>query len=278
MRYLWANETSRRLGWGLLVMVLATSGSQARGQFPGNNLPTPYPGKTAQAGLHRIHSADSPPGVLGQARLQRWGAVGGYFQPVAFYGPESTAFSMAVDGHFLPPTASPPLRTGLLVGAVYRFQVTSIPGHEGEELFPTVELLDRTYPPHHLAARHPIPIHLELDDLREALGGRLVTRVVYLEDTATALPIESTASRPQTLDVPANQDPLHVADSLGKPVAIIRIGSVTPPPEAALLPRFFFGFPPWMAIDADPSTADTPTANAPTANVPTVATAPHSTR
>lgn len=249
--------TRRQLTFALWVMVAAVQSTHVEAQFPGGGLPRPGGAamsgapSSAAAGLHRIHSADSLPGEVGGARLQRWGAVAGYYQPVAFRGPGTTAFSLGVDGVFQPPMPSKtPLHAGLLVGGVYRFRITSIPGFEGEELFPTVEVIDRTYPPHHLAVRHPIPINLELDDLRDALSGRMVTRVVYLEDPMSAIPLDTTPESGITLDVPPYQDPLHVADTLGKPVAIIRIGSVTPPTHESLMPTFFFGYPPWVRIDS----------------------------
>ena len=240
------------------AMIVAITVNEGFAQFPGGGLPRPggsaIAGSAAggsAAGIHRVHTADSLPGTLGGARLQRWGAVGGYFQPVLFRGPESTAFAMAVDGVFQPASDSrAPLHAGLLVGAVYRFKITSIPGYEGEELFPTVEVIDRTYPPHHLAVRHPIPIQLELDDLRDALSGRMVTRVIYLEDPTSAIPVDTNDKLPLTVDIPAYQDPLHVADTLGKPVAILRIGSVGPPTHDSLMPQFFFGYPAWVRIDS----------------------------
>jgi hypothetical protein len=242
-----------------LTTLAAGSASDAFAQYGSLELPAPA---GSLGNIHRIFSADSPPGVVGAARLQRWGAVGGYYQPVAFRGPESTAFSLAVNGVFNPPVDSQsPLHAGLLIGAVYRFKITSIPGYEGEELFPTVEVIDRTYPPHHLAARYPIPINLELADLIDAMAGRLVTRVIYLEDPTTAIPLATTPESAQALDIPSNQDPLHVADSLGKPVAIVRLGSLGPPSHEALLPQFFFGFPPWVLIHAQPD--DAPVMNDP---------------
>ncbi len=254
MRLDWATPTRRAMLVLMAALTAAVSAVDACGQFPSGQLPAPG---GSPAGIHRIYTADSPPGVVGAARLQRWGAVGGYFQPVAFRGPDSTAFSMAVDGSFqVPVDSQTPLHAGLLIGAVYRFKVTSIPGHEGEELFPTVEVIDRTYPPHHLAARYPIPINLELDDLLAALAGQLVTRVIYLEDPTAAIPVSTTPESSRALDVPAHQDPLHVADTLGKPVAIVRLGSVTPPSHEALMPQFFFGYPSWVAMHAPPE-ADT---------------------
>lgn len=231
-----------------ISLVLSLISTDVRAQLPTN---LPAPGGNP-AGIHRVLSADSPPGVVGAARVQRVGAIAGYFQPVVFRGPGSTSFSLAIDGAFQPPnTPDKPLHAGLLVGGVYRFRVTSIPGFEGEELFPTLEVIDRTYPPHHLALRHPIPIELDVDDLRDALAGQLVTRVIYLEDRATALPIEKRPEQPMTLDIPAYQDPLAVADSLGRPVAILRIGSLLPPTHASLMPQFFFGYPAWISIPAE---------------------------
>lgn len=242
----------------LAIVLLALSPGASPAQYQAGQLPAPG---GSPGGLHRIHSADSPPGALGMARLQRWGAVGGYYQPVAFHGPRSTAFSMVIDGRFGPAVAPPAtLRAGLLIGQVYRFKITSIPGYEGEELFPTVELIDRTYPPHHLAARHPIPIVFEQDDLVDALAGRMVTRVIYLEDPTAAVPLEQTPETSRALDIPADQDPLGVADSLGRAVAIVRLGSVAPPTQPALLPQFFFGFPPWVHIPAEAVQQDRPDA------------------
>jgi len=235
-------------GFAGISLVLSLISAEVWAQLP-TDLPAPGGNPS---GIHRILSADSPPGVVGAARLQRVGAVAGYFQPVVFRGPGSTSFSLAIDGAFqLPNDPDKPLHAGLLVGGVYRFRITSIPGYEGEELFPTLEVIDRTYPPHHLAVRHPIPIELELDDLRDALAGQLVTRVIYLEDRSSALPIEKRPEMPMTLDIPAYQDPLAVADSLGRPVAILRIGSVLPPTHDSLMPHFFFGYPAWVFIPAE---------------------------
>ncbi len=230
----------------LLAIVIALAASSlANAQSLGRGLPAPA-GKPGN--IHRLYSGDMPPGIVGSARLQRWGFSGGYFQPVALGGPQSAQFSLASDGGFLPPTSGR-LHAGLLIGAVYRFRISSIPGFEGEELYPTVEVIDRTYPPGHLANRFAIPINLDQEDLEDALAGRFVTRVVYLEDPTQAVPIAETPQSSRALDIPANQDALAVADTLGKPVAIVRIGSVTPPTSDVLLPQFFFGYPPWNPIE-----------------------------
>lgn len=174
------------------------------------------------------------------------GPIHGYFQPVAFDGPEGTRFSLAQSGAFQP--AKDRLMAGLLIGQVYRFKITGIPGAAGAELFPTVELIDRTYPPPGMATSYPIPLNLDADDLTAALAGKLVTRVVYLEDPQTALAVAETPSTSRAVDIASNQNALQVADRLGRPVAIVRIGSLTPPRAEALKPQFFFGHPTWAPI------------------------------
>lgn len=249
-----SNACVSRLAFTFIAMsTLATTIAFAQGYSGNAPLPHPYP----NGNVHRLIPGDAPPGMIGGARLQRWGAVGGHFQGVAFRGPGSTQFSLSIDGVFQPPSEKP-LCAGLLIGSVYRFKITSIPGYEGEELFPTVEIIDRTYPPESLAARFPIPINLELEDLEDALQGRLVTRVIYLEDPGNAVPLAETPESSRALDIPGYQDPLAVADELGKPVAIVRLGSLAPPTYEALLPQFFMGYPPWLHATMDAPPMNTP--------------------
>ena len=81
------------------------------------------------------------------------------------------------------------------IGPVYRLQVTDIPNNEGLEIFPTVEVIDRLYPPPGLALRFPIPIELTQDELELAARGAFVTRVIYVEDPHQALPIARQGQR-----------------------------------------------------------------------------------
>ena len=197
-------------------------------------------------GRHSILSSDMPPGAVGQARLAGRGPVAGYHQPVSIAGPEGTHFALAEGGSFLRPAEG--LRAGLLVGGVYRFQITQIPGAAGAELYPTIEVIDRTYPPPGLAAKYPVVIQLDQEDLDAALDGSMVTRVIYLEDPQTATPQVQTPRTNLPLELPAHADALEMADRFGRPLAIVRIGSVSPPTAPALLPAFFFGYPTWVPI------------------------------
>ena len=71
---------------------------------------------------------------------------------------------------------------GMQIGYVYRLQVTNIPNNDGVDIYPTIELVDRLYPPPGLALRFPIPIELTQEELQLAADGAFVTRVIYVED------------------------------------------------------------------------------------------------
>jgi hypothetical protein len=195
---------------------------------------------------HRILPGDAPPGYLGAARLNGRGPVANYFQPVAFSGPTGTQFALANGAGFT--EGATLLQAGLLIGGVYRFRITHMPGLEGAELYPTIELIDRTYPPPGLATRFPIRVDLDYDDFRAALDGQLVTRVIYLEDPETATPMVQTKDTIRPIEILENQDPLAVADRFGRPVAVVRIGSMAPPSSPELMSQFLFGSPNWAPI------------------------------
>jgi hypothetical protein len=176
---------------------------------------------------HQLYNSQLPPGAVGQMQLLRGGPRAGYFQPVELIPPEGGSVAVQMESGFQ--EAGPgPLRVGLLIGAVYRFKVTGIPGNEGLEVYPTIEVIDRLYPPPGLETRFPIPIELTRDELEYALDGKLVTRVIYLENPLDALPIREEPRKQSWFEVRPNQDPLHVADELGRPMAILRMGSRIP--------------------------------------------------
>ncbi len=213
-----------------------------------------------QPRLHYRFDGSSSLGAIGSWRLQRGGPLAGYFQPVELRAPEGTKIAMAVKGTFAEPQLAP-ASVGLLITPVYRFRVTNIPFEDGREVFPTVELIDRTYPPAHLAWKFAIPIELTLEDLRIALSGKLVTRVIYVEDPRTALPIDTEYTEQPWFDAGPGANPLLVADTLGRPVAILRIGGRQPIDPLAPENSFLHGSPPVRLaprIAADPTEIPAP--------------------
>ena len=182
-----------------------------------------------ESGLHYRHRADWPPGAIGSEQLRRGGPLPGYFQPVEIRAPEGALISAAAEGGFEEPQAAP-RHFGLLIAPVYRFQITRIPLHPGAELYPTIELVNRTYAPPGVERRFPIVIQLDQDDLEQALEGKFIVKVVYLEDPDKAIPASAMAGAPLSFDARPGDDPLEIADGIGKPMAIVRLGGRLPLP------------------------------------------------
>jgi hypothetical protein len=113
--------------------------------------------------VHYRHRSDMPPGAIGQWQLQRGGPLPGYFQPAEITTPKGCVVSLAAAGIF--DDLQENSRTvALLIGQVYRLKVTQILLHEGIEIFPTVEIIDRVYPPVCREFEFPIQIQITRDD------------------------------------------------------------------------------------------------------------------
>ncbi len=177
--------------------------------------------------IHYLHSANSPPGTVAAGQLQRMPSLQCYSQPLEILVPEGARIAVQVAGHF-GESQRGRMVAGMQVGSVYQLKITEIPFHPGQEVFPTVELINRIYPPPGLELRFPIPVQFTQEELELALSGKFVTRVIYLEDTATALGHADTAGEQRYYEVGPSEDPLRAADRLGKPVAIMRMGSRLP--------------------------------------------------
>lgn len=183
-----------------------------------------------QPRMHYRHSGQVPPGAIGSAQLQRGGPLPGYFQPVEIRAPEGAKVSIASQGQFGVPRNTP-LEIGLLIAPVYRLKVSNIAGHEGQEVFPTIEVIDRVYPPRGQERRFPVPIELNADDIELALDGKFVTRVVYLEDPRMALPVAEGWQDQHWFDAGPGVNAVEEADRWGRPLAIVRMGGRVPDEE-----------------------------------------------
>jgi|SoiMethySBSTD1v2_1073268.scaffolds.fasta_scaffold338517_2 hypothetical protein len=178
--------------------------------------------------VHWLNAGAMPPGAIGSQRLLRGGPLLGYFQPVRIRAPEGARISLAVEGGYSDASANEAL-VGLQVGVVYRLRVSDIPNANGLDLYPTIELIDRTYPPAGLTLRYPVPIDLTQEELELATTGAFVTRVIYIEEPSTALAVARKANDDVPwVEAPKGEDPLVTADREGRPIAILRIGGRVP--------------------------------------------------
>lgn len=223
---------------------------------------TPLPAQQ-RGNVHYRHHTSMPPGTIGRDQLRRGGPLPGYMQPIDIRVPTGAKVALHVQGRFEALQPGPVL-VGMLIGPVYRLKVTGIPKHEGLEIYPTIEVINRLYPPLRLATRFPIPIEISAEDLQYALSGQFVTRVIYLEDPETALPIREDPEQQFYFDVGRRQDPLRVADQLGRPMAILRMGSRIPSANAADR-GFAYGSPPVLKLrrPAEPPKPVNPKENKP---------------
>ncbi|MFN0052751.1 MAG: hypothetical protein ACKV0T_11205 [Planctomycetales bacterium] len=116
------------------------------------------------------------------------------------------------------------------VGSVYRLKLDDLPDYPGVELYPTVELLDRLHPPAGREAEFPVPITITEQEIQLALQGRMVTKVIYLEQPDRARVRSGPTTEPTRMAEP-HENILAAADDAGRPMAILRLGARTPDPR-----------------------------------------------
>lgn len=184
------------------------------------------PAAVAEEGFAAIKA----PGAIGaQGRLQPGprpeSVLPPHLQPVAIKGPEGSVIAIETAEGWTPLQAEP-LRLALVVGHAYRLRIGGIEGREGEELFPSVRILARLGTPPGMEWRFPVEVTIADEDLRAALAGSLVRRVVYVS-CETEKPDLVPAG---WFDVKPGDDAFDVAMTLGDPIAEVVIGNRIPSP------------------------------------------------
>ena len=190
---------------------------------------------------HELIRSDMAPGIAAQYYRMGDRRLENHTQAVRFVGPHGSRIEVGSKNGYVA-TNSSRVTLGMAIGPVYRLKVTNIPQNFGKELYPSIEVLNRLNPPKDLENEFPIEVVLSEDDLKQALGGHLVTKVIYLEDPETALPHRHRDGEQPYFDVGGGEDPLRAAEKLGRPMAILRIGSRVPMPSDAT-ERFNFNSP-----------------------------------
>ncbi|MGQ0635600.1 MAG: hypothetical protein ACT4QC_13380 [Planctomycetaceae bacterium] len=196
-----------------------------------------------------------PPGVAGQtaAALRRGNTC--YLQPirVELPGPGGlVSIYEGCDGACTDVVA--PALAAIQVGPVYRLKLSSMPEFPGVELYPTVELIDRLHPPCGREADFPIPIAFTEQEIRAVIQGRLVTKVVYLEQPDRAIPLRGSNASRTRLARP-RENALALADEAGRPMAIVRLGGRVPDPHSPE-PDFYGHGGPVEVLAAPPEPID----------------------
>ncbi len=115
---------------------------------------------------------------------------------------------------------------GLKRGVGYRLRVTGIPERPGAELYPVIQLVGHLHRPEGIdPGKYPIRVAFNQDDLDDTVErSRLVTKIIYLEDPDQAIPFRMAKDQVPVLTISPTEPPLRVAQALGRPVAIVRMG------------------------------------------------------
>lgn len=131
-----------------------------------------------------------------------------------------------------------PAQFSVNAGHIYRLRIADMPEFPNVEVYPSIEILDRMHPPEGRATDYPIPVVLTETDIREAIDGHMVTRIVYLEQPQLAAMLD-----PLRREIPQSVNPadnaLQEADRLGRPMIIVRIGGRTP--SGTDMPYMYYG-------------------------------------
>jgi hypothetical protein len=121
---------------------------------------------------------------------------------------------------------------GLAIGRLYRMKISGLEEFPGVELYPTVEVVDRTHPPPGREQEFAVPVRLTTDEIEHALSGRLVTKVLYVEQPQLASPFPTQDGMVIETLMP-DRNLIKEADLRGRPLAIVRLGARTPDQHSA---------------------------------------------
>ena len=168
-------------------------------------------------------------GVVGGADCGVGGALpGGTGQEiqVLFSQPQSMQVHWdSGSGHFDSMAMVTPARQNFAQGGIYRLKITHIPGHEGVELYPTLEIGPGTMRTAAFLAHNAIPVQFTPEDLDQVATGNFVTKVLYLPDPEfQELALAGVETLVSTRLDPG-LDPIVEADRRGTILAVIRIGN-----------------------------------------------------
>ncbi len=110
-------------------------------------------------------------------------------------------------------------------GAIYRLKLTNIPGRQGKELYPTLEIAPTMARTQAFLAHNSIPIEFTDNDFDQVLSGNFITKVIYLPNPEfQGLAMAGVGTLVNTQLEPG-VDPIAEASNRGAILAIIRMGN-----------------------------------------------------
>lgn len=142
-------------------------------------------------------------------------------------GPEpfpGLAVQQSKEGHLI---------AGLRVGTTSIVEFIEPQGRDAQNIYASIEIYGHLHRPADIdPLRYPLRVTLSNAEIEAILDqGRMITRVIYLEDPKTAIPYQAEPDRLPTAELSANEDPFRVARALGRIMAVVRFGTRQPTAE-----------------------------------------------
>ena len=134
-------------------------------------------------------------------------------------------WDVAMQGGFDSTPLVVPGRQNFPQGGIYRLKLTNVPGREGVELYPTLEIGPTTPRTEAYLAHNAIPVQFTEEDFDQVLTGNFVTKVIYLPDPEfQELALAGVETLVSTRLDPG-VDPITEADRRGAILAVVRLGN-----------------------------------------------------
>lgn len=110
-------------------------------------------------------------------------------------------------------------------GNIFRFKLSNIPGRQGKELYPTLEIAPTMARTQAFLAHNAIPVEFTDTDFDQVLSGNFITKVIYLPNPEyQGLAMAGVGTLVNTQLEPG-VDPIAEASNRGAILAIIRMGN-----------------------------------------------------
>ncbi|HJZ55924.1 MAG TPA: hypothetical protein VKE74_13225, partial [Gemmataceae bacterium] len=213
---------------GMLTLV----GSLAAGGPPGPIAPAP--GQGPPAGVAGMPAGQAMPPMPPMMHLPQPGMglpIPAPVLPAKVLVPQGVRVT-AYPGSPLARMYDTPTVLAFRPGYVYRLELSNLPYHPGETLYPEVEVRGTLVPrPGMKYMDYPFPLVFTPADIERALAGSVITKVVYLEDPDKAFPVEVGPDAPVELPNGSEQEAIKNALASGRLVAIVRLGAKKPDPR-----------------------------------------------
>lgn len=118
-----------------------------------------------------------------------------------------------------------PGRNNFPQGGLYRLKLTNIPGREGVELYPTLEIAVATPRTAAYLAHNALPVVFSEEDFEQVLAGNYVTKVIYLPDPEFQVLALAGVETLVSTRLDPGIDPIVEADRRGSIMAVVRLGN-----------------------------------------------------